>query len=159
LASLIVQFVPDPHAAAKEMKRVTRAGGIIATCMWDNSGGLELAKRFWDAVLAVDPRAKLPRPNYYGSSAALSNLWMTAGLTEVTTDALVIPIEFSSFRHLWEVHTKTQGPAKPYLSSLSEERRALVKDRLRNDLLEGRADGAIRLQAKAWAVRGLVPAG
>ena len=27
-------------------------------CVWDNSGGLELAERFWDAAIAVDPEAK-----------------------------------------------------------------------------------------------------
>ena len=157
LASLIIQFVPDAIAAAKEMKRVTKPHGIVATCMWDNSGGLELAERFWRAALAADPEAKLPSPNQYGSSSALSELWTSAGLTAVTTDALVISIEFSSFEHLWEVHTKTQGPAKPYISSLSEDRRHLLKERLRDDLLKGRRDGSVRLHAQAWAVRGLVP--
>lgn len=80
-----------------------------------------------------------------------------AGMGGWSKDALVIPIEFSSFEQLWEVHTKTQGPAKPYISSLSEDRRHVLKERLRNDLLKGRPEGSVRLHAQAWAVRGLVP--
>jgi SAM-dependent methyltransferase len=157
LASLIIQFVADAHTAAREMKRVTKPGGIVATCMWDNSGGLELAERFWDAAVAVDPEAKKPSANRYGSSIALSDLWATADLTAVTTDALIIPIQFTSFEHLWEVQTRTQGPTKPYIISLTEDKRHVLKERLRHDLLKDGAEGSITLRLKAWAVRGLVP--
>jgi SAM-dependent methyltransferase len=153
----MIQFVPDAPAAVKEMKRVTKPGGIVATCIWDNAGGMELAERFWNAAVAVDPEAKRPTPRRYGSSAALSELWTGAPLTAVATDPLLIRIEFTSFEALWEVQTKAQGPTKPYISSLSENRRFLLKERLRTDLLEDRTDEPITLHAKAWAVRGLVP--
>ena len=157
VSSLMMQFVPDAPKAAKEMRRVTKEGGIVATCMWDNSGGLELSERFWDAAIAVDPGAKRPGHSRYGSPGALSELWTATGFTNVETKALVIPMEFSCFEDLWRIQSNAQGPAKPYISSLSEGRRQVLKEGLRAEILGNRLDGPFTLQAKAWAVRGLVP--
>lgn len=156
VSSLMMQFVPDAHKAVKEMRRVTEKGGIVATCMWDNSGGLELSERFWDAAVAVDPGAKRPGYSRYGSASALSDLWTATGFTKVEPKALVIPMEFSSFEDLWRIQSNAQGPPKPYISSLSADRRQLLKERLRVEILGNRPDGPFTLQAKAWAVRGVV---
>jgi SAM-dependent methyltransferase len=159
VSSLMMQFVPDARKAANEMKRVTKEGGIVATCMWDNSGGLELSERFWDAAIAVDPGAKRPGLGRYGSPSALSDLWTVTGFTKVETKELVIPMEFSSFEDLWRIQSNAQGPVKPYISSLSEDRRQVLKERLRGEIFGTRPDGPFMLQAKAWAVKGTVPRG
>ena len=39
LALLVVSFIPDAPKAAREMRRVTRPGGVVATAMWDNTAG------------------------------------------------------------------------------------------------------------------------
>jgi hypothetical protein len=154
----MVQFVSDAHLAAKEMRRVTKKGRSVATCAWDNSGGMELAERFWDAAVAVDPGAKRSGDRRYGSASALSELWTATGFANVETRALVIPMEFSSFEDLWRMYSNAQGPIKLHISSLSEDRRQVLKERLRTDILGNRPDGSIKLRAKAWAVRGVVPA-
>ncbi len=38
LAQLVVHFFPDPVAGLREMARVTREGGVVATCVWDHAG-------------------------------------------------------------------------------------------------------------------------
>lgn len=159
VSSLMIQFVLDAHTAAREMRRVTRKGGSVATCVWDNSGGMELSERFWDAAVAVDPGAKRTGDRRYGSPRALSELWVATGFANVETRALVIPMEFTSFEDFWRIQLNTQGPFKLYISSLSEDRRQLLKERLRTDILGNRPDGSITLRAKAWGVRGVVPAG
>ena len=138
--------------------RVTKKGGSVATCVWDNSGGMELSERFWDAAVAVDPGAKRPGDRRYGSASALSELWTATGLANVETRALVISMEFSSFDDFWSRLSNSQGPPKPYISSLSEDRREVLKDRLRTDILDNGPGASIKLRAKAWAVRGVVPA-
>lgn len=159
VSSLMIQFVSDAHTAAREMRRVTKQGGSIATCVWDNSGGMELSERFWDAAIAVDPGAKRTGDRRYGSPSALSDLWTAAGFANVETRALVIPMEFTSFEDLWRIESNAQGPPKLYISTLPEDRRQVLKERLRTDILGNRPDGLIVLRAKAWAVRGMVPAG
>jgi ubiquinone/menaquinone biosynthesis C-methylase UbiE len=159
VSSLMIQFVSAADRAAREMGRVTKKGGTVATCVWDNSGGLELAERFWDAAIAVDPGAKRTGDRRYGSPSALSDLWTASGFANVETRALVIPMEFTSFEDLWRIESNAQGPIKLYISTLSEDRRQVLKERLRTDILGNRPDRLIMLRAKAWAVRGVVPAG
>jgi ubiquinone/menaquinone biosynthesis C-methylase UbiE len=38
LSLLVFMFIPNPEKAAKEMRRVTRAGGSAAACIWDRDG-------------------------------------------------------------------------------------------------------------------------
>jgi SAM-dependent methyltransferase len=159
VSSLMIQNVSDAHTAVSEMGRVTKKRGTVATCVWDNSGGMELAERFWNAATAVDPGAKRTGDRRYVSPSALSALWNATGFANVETRALVIPMEFTSFEDLWRIQSNAQGPPKIYISSLSEDRRQVLKERLRTDILGSRPDGSITLRAKAWAVRGVVPAG
>lgn len=157
VSSLILNFIPDARKGVKEMRRVTKAGGIVAACMWDTTGGMELFRTFFDAVVALDPGAERPDQSLpYGSEDELSNLWTVTGLKNIETRALVISIELDSFNDLWFRHSNAQGPAGHYIRRLSQDRQEALRERLRNDILGGRPDGPFSLQARAWAVRGKV---
>jgi ubiquinone/menaquinone biosynthesis C-methylase UbiE len=159
VASLIVNFVPDAPKAAKEMRRVTKPGGVIGTCMWDNAGGMGMQQSFWDAANALEPEAGQfrERNQRYGSAAALSTLWEGAGCTNIELADLVIPLDFSSFDDLWLPYLEGQGPGGAYLATLSKDRQEALREKLRSNLLGCRADGPFTLSGKAWAVRGFVP--
>jgi SAM-dependent methyltransferase len=161
LALLIVNFIPDAPKAAKEMRRVTKSGGVLATTMWDGSRANELQNCLWDAAIAIDPTVKRPadRRRSYGSAEALSDLLADAGLTEIEITDLTMPCPFSSFDQLWQRYLvgSGAGPTGVYVAGLTEDRREAVKQRLREDVLRGGTDGAFTLQAKAWAVRSVVP--
>ena len=58
LAQLVVSFMSDPVAGLAEMRRVTRAGGVVAACVWDLAGGNAPLSPYWRAVLEVDPGAR-----------------------------------------------------------------------------------------------------
>jgi len=64
------------------------------------------------------------------------------------TTALVVPMEFTSFEDLWRIESNAQGPPKLYIGSLSEDRRQVLKERLRTDILGNHPDGSITLPAK-----------
>ena len=57
LAQLVVSFMSDPVAGLAEMRRVTRAGGVVAACVWDLAGGNAPLSPFWRGVQEVDPGA------------------------------------------------------------------------------------------------------
>ncbi|MEP7359226.1 MAG: SAM-dependent methyltransferase, partial [Anaerolineales bacterium] len=57
------------------------------------------------------------------------------------------------FDDYWQPFLGGQGPAPAYAMSLSEERRAALRERLRATL-PTEVDGSIPLVARAWAVRG-----
>jgi ubiquinone/menaquinone biosynthesis C-methylase UbiE len=158
LALLVVNFIPDAKKAASEMRRVTRPGGAVATAMWDNTGRNELTNTFWSAALALDPAVKREdlRPGTLGSAEALSGLWAATALRSIETKELNTNCRFSSFDDYWEPRV-AEGPTAAYIHTLSQAHKELLQERLRNDIFGSRPDGPFTLDAKAWAVRGIVP--
>ena len=55
LSQLVVNFMGDAEAGVREMARVTRPGGVVASCVWDYAGEMTLLRAFWDAAREVDP--------------------------------------------------------------------------------------------------------
>jgi SAM-dependent methyltransferase len=160
VALLVVSFIPDAPRAVREMRRVTRPGGVVATAMWDNTGsGNELNQSLWDAALPLDPKAPQPkdRPGSYGTAEELISLWTVAGLRDIEVKNIVFPCGFDSFDDFWHPLTEGQGPAGAYLRGISEDHRAALRNRLRQNLFGNRSDGPFALTAKAWAIRGTVP--
>ena len=37
------------------MARVTRPGGVVASCVWDYAGEMTLLQAFWDAAREIEP--------------------------------------------------------------------------------------------------------
>lgn len=160
VSGLVLNFVPDQHAALVEMARVTTGGGTIAAYVWDYGGRMELMRHFWDVAIELDPAAapldegvRFPmcRPE------ALKQLFADAGLTQVDVMSIDVPTPFEDFDDYWQPFLGGQGPAPAYTMSLSETARARLRDDLKARLPVA-ANGAIRLTARAWAARAGVPA-
>jgi SAM-dependent methyltransferase len=159
LSSLVISFIPDARKAAREMRRVTRSGGVVATCMWDNGGGMEGFQVIWDAAIALDPAADRSREKHLplGSPDELSNLWHGSGLRDMEVSELVIPLNFTSFDDLWRPSLEGQGPMGAYLAGLPPDHREMLKTKVEQRVLGDAPDRAFTLSAKAWAIRGTVP--
>jgi len=94
----------------------------------------------------------------YASSEALSCLWSSAGLTNVEIEGMAFPYESASFEQFWRYqYLQGQGGAAAYIVKLSEDRREALKQRFRHEVLGSRSEGSFTIQAKVWAVRGVVP--
>jgi SAM-dependent methyltransferase len=159
LALLVVNFIPDRAAAVREMARVTRPGGVVAAAVWDYGEGMELLRVFWDEAVALDPASE-PRDERHMPACRqgeLAALWRAQGLLDVREEPLVIPLTFASFADFWSPFCEGQGPAGAYVASLSEGQRRDLEQRLRRRLLGKDGDRPIALNARAWAVKGVVP--
>jgi SAM-dependent methyltransferase len=159
LSLLVVNFIPDARRAVAEMRRVTRPGRRVAACVWDYGDGMEMLRIFWDAAVALDPAAA-PRHEgrmSYCRPGELAELWTAGGLGQVEEAGLVIPLEFRSFEDFWSPFLEGQAPAPSYATNLPPDQQGALRERLREILLGGRADGPFTLRARAWAVRGTVP--
>ena len=102
-------------------------------------------------ALALDEGRRFP----LCQPAPLAELFTAAGLQSVDGTALEIATPFRDFDDYWLPFLGGQGPAPGYAMSLSEEHRTALRERIRADLPIG-PDGAIALDARAWAVRGRV---
>jgi SAM-dependent methyltransferase len=154
LSMLVLNFVSDSAAALQQMIRVTRPGGIVAAVVWDYGDGMQMLRTFWDAAVAVDPDAvrRDERHMPLSTRGALAELWRTHGLRDVDEQPLTIEMTFASFDDYWQPFLEGQGPAGVYVSSLPESARHALESRLRERL----AEAGLTLQARAWAVRGVV---
>jgi len=158
VSGLVLNFVPDQAAALVEMQRVAKSVATVAAYVWEYGRGMELMRYFWDAAVDHDPAAvaveegtrfPLCRPE------PLTELFTTAGLTDVATEGIVVPTVFADFDDFWRPFLGGQGSAASYAMSLTEDARAELRELLRSRL-PADGTGAIPLTARAWAVRGTV---
>jgi SAM-dependent methyltransferase len=157
VAGLVLNFVSEPDRAVSEMARVARPGGVVAAYVWDYAEGMQMMRYFWDAAAALDPRAReldegrrftLCKPE------PLTDLFQTAGLEKAEVCAIDVPTLFRDFDDYWSPFLGGQAPAPGYAMSLSQERRAALRERIRASLPTN-SEGEHHLIARAWAVRGV----
>jgi SAM-dependent methyltransferase len=160
LSQLVVNFMHDAEGGVREMARVTRPDGIVASCVWDYAGEMTLLRAFWDAAREVDPgRAAAADEGVvmgWCSEAELAELWRRAGLRDVRTGALVVRAGYADFEDLWWPFPTGVAPSGAFCKSLDDDRRSELHDAYRRRL--GAGDGPFELTARAWAVAGTVSA-
>jgi SAM-dependent methyltransferase len=159
-AQLVLNFVGDPVAAVREMRRVTRPGGVIAACVWDFRGGLVYQRLLWDTAASLDPNAARVRDRLFSAPLAqpdgLPAVFARAGIERVEAAPLYVRMEYASFTDYWEPLLGGQGPVGSYAASLAPDLRARVEAAVREAYLSGAPDGPRSLVAAAWAVRAVV---
>ena len=79
-----------------------------------------------------------------------------AGLKAVGVAAIDIESPFRDFGEYWRPFLGGQGAAPSYVAALEERARRQLREAL-CQRLPVEADGSIRLQARAWAVKGTTP--
>jgi SAM-dependent methyltransferase len=156
LAQLVVNFMTDPPAGVREMKRVTRPGGTVAAAVWDYAGEMTLLRQFWDAAVALDPAASARHEGLmpFCTPDALEQLWSAAGLADVRVGAAVVGAVYDGFEDLWQPLERGVAPSGAYAASLPADARLALKAELRRRL--GAGDGPFRLTARAWIATGRV---
>jgi SAM-dependent methyltransferase len=160
VSGLALNFVPDPARAVAELVRVVRPGGGVAAYVWDYAEGMEMMRHFWDSAIEIDPvGADLDEGRRFllCREEPLRDLWAGAGLDRISVTAIDVPTVFADFDDYWRPFLGGQGAAPAYLMSLDAADRDVIRDLLRRRLPFA-ADGTIPLTARAWAVRGTVPA-
>ncbi|HTQ48593.1 MAG TPA: class I SAM-dependent methyltransferase [Polyangiaceae bacterium] len=156
---LVLNFVPDPAIALAEFRRVTRAGGCIAACVWDYGDGMEMLRHFWDAAVAFDAgaaerhEARMPLCR----AGELRALWAESGLTDVREQPLEVATRFASFADYWEPFLAGVGPAGAYAAALPPAARGALAARLRAGLWNNAPEQSVTMRARAWAVVGTEP--
>jgi SAM-dependent methyltransferase len=156
VSGLVLNFIPDPVTAVREMVRVTRRDATIAAYVWDYAGTMQLMSHFWRAAMALNPavqqlveglRFPLCQPD------TLRELFQGCNLHQVAVEAIDIDTTFRDFDDYWTPFLGGQGPAPRYAMSLSEADRVTLRERIRGNLPVAE-NGSIPLVARAWAVRG-----
>jgi len=155
LAQLVVNFMDDAPTAVREMRRVTKPGGVVAAATWDYAEGMTFLRRFWDAARAAASDA-VTRDEAdvmrYCTAPELEQLWSGAGLRDVTTGELNVSASYDDFDDLWQPLETGLGPSGAYVKALGADARANLKRAFHDRL--GSPPGPFTLDARAWYVTG-----
>jgi len=147
LAQLVVHFMADPVAGLKEMARVTRPGGTVAASVWDHGGGRSPLTLFWEVARDLDPAVDDGSWRPGGREGELAKLFTQAGLDVTGEAALTVTVRNTTFEDWWDPFTLGVSPAGAYIASLTDERRAELREHARR-----RLKPPIDISATAWAV-------
>lgn len=150
LAQLVVHFMRDPVGGLREMRRVTRSGGVVAACAWDHGGGRGPLGLFWTAARDLDPAAPDESDLPGVREGYLVALFGEAGLGSVEGATLTVRREHPDFDDWWQPYTMGVGPAGAYVATLDDPHREALRALCRSRL----PDGPFTLDAIAWAARG-----
>lgn len=156
VSGLVLNFVPKPEKMVSEMSRACQISGKVALYLWDYAGEMQMMRHFWDAAGKLDPAAKELDERIRFTALSVRRLWdmfLDVGLNNVSTRAIDVPTHFRDFDDYWTPFQGAIGPAPAYTMSLSEDKRAALREQIRVRLPYN-ADGSIDLIARAWAVKG-----
>ncbi len=155
LASLVVGFMTDPVAGCREMARVSKAGGTVASAFWDTAR-MPAVRIFWAAAATVDPSAgaDLRRPGR--GEGELAGYLRDAGLVDVRDGTLEASTDYADFDDWWSGWTLGVGPIGAYFRTLDEQ----ARDTIRAESLQllGTPTAGFTLTAIAWFARATKPA-
>jgi SAM-dependent methyltransferase len=154
-SGLALNFIQDPSTALKAMRHSLSPHGILAFYVWDYGGKMEMLSYFWESVKALDPDARSQDEGLrfpICQPDALAQLCEQAGLHNIEITGLEATMQFPDFNDFWSPFLGGAGPAPAYVARLDESRRKALEDHLRTSL-PIRADGALHLAARSWAVR------
>ena len=150
VAQLVVHFMEDPVAGLREMRRVTKPGGMVAACVWDHAGGCGPLGVFWEAARQLDAKAADESRLAGARRDHLGELFEAAGFSDVEQSEIGAPLQHPSFDEWWEPYTAGVGPAGAYVAGLDPERCVQLRDRCRELL----TDPPFTLESIAWTARG-----
>ena len=155
LCLLVVAWMSDADQGIREMARVTKPGGTVATAMWDfPGGGLQMLSHFWRAAREIDPTIADDPPPAGVSEGDLVERFGRAGLRGVTGGTLETSVDYAGFDDYWEPFTRGGGPSSgAFYASLDDAGKATLRDTVRASLPEG----PFTLPARAWLALGTVP--
>lgn len=161
VSTLAIDVIPDVEQVAAEMRRVTRAGGVVACGTFDFWGGnsvfdlvLDTGAVLHDSISNLRDQIKT-RPIVWANGQA--DLWRKAGLVDVVEVPIVLSFDYANFEDYWSSFSTGPTRIAQRLIALPTELRSEIERHVRGGYLAGLPDGPRLFAVIVRAVRGIVP--
>tara|TARA_A100001037_G_scaffold56745_1_gene49031 strand:- start:298 stop:1065 length:768 start_codon:yes stop_codon:yes gene_type:complete len=151
VSGLMIKFVPDQEKAIREMKRVTRVGGIVALYDWDITSNMNTTRHFWSAVDDTTSNPITPGPA--APAHKLELLFKEAGLSQVQQKKISFNSYFRNLDDYWRPITQNSQNVGRFYKKMSDEHQTAVFNRLK-ETLPFKSDGSIQFESRAIMASG-----
>ena len=151
-------FFPDMLLAAKEMVRVLKPGGRIATSVWNVP-----EKIFWVTVTmgTINKNIDLPAPPpdspgmfRCAKDGFISDLFLQAGLKNISQKEIAGKLNSKTTDAYWSMMTEVAAPIVAGLSKADEATREKIKREVYQALNQKYPDGNIVIDSSALVIYG-----
>lgn len=151
-------FFPDMLLAAKEMVRVLKPGGKIATSVWNVP-----EKNFWVTVIGstINKNMQLPTlppeaPGMFRCSKdrLIQNLFQQAGLKNTSEKEVTGKLKCGTINVYWNMMTEVAAPFVASLSKADDAMREKIKREVYQAVNQKYPDGNITIDSSALVIFG-----
>jgi ubiquinone/menaquinone biosynthesis C-methylase UbiE len=151
-------FFPDMELAVKEMVRVLKPGGKLATSVWNVP-----EKNFWVTAIMGTINKNLPLPVpppgapgmfRCAKDGLISGLFAQGGLKNITQKEITSKFKCRTAAGYWEMMTEVAAPVIAALSKTDDEMRKRIKTETAQVLTERHPEEDIMIDASALVIYG-----
>ena len=151
-------FFPDMLLAAKEMVRVLKPGGRIATSVWNVP-----EKNFWVTAImgTINKNMELPPPPpgapgmfRCAKDGFISNLFLQAGLNNISQTEITGKLNCKTMDAYWNMMTEVGAPIVAALSKADDVMKEKIKKEVYMALNQKYPDGNIQIDSSALVIYG-----
>ena len=149
-------FFPDMLLAAKEMARVLKPGGRIATSVWNAPD-----KNFWVTAImgTIQRNMKLPRPQpgspgmfRCAEDGMITDLFVQVGLKNVSQKEIRGRLNCKTADSYWNMMTEVGAPIVAALSTADEAMKERIKIEVFQSVKERYPDGNVMIDSSALVI-------
>jgi len=151
-------FFPDMLLAAKEMMRVLKPGGRLATAVWNIPG-----KNFWvtafSSTIGRNMQLPSPLPGSPGmfrcaESGLIQDLFQQAGFKNTSETEVNGKLKCGTTDVYWNLMTEVAAPVVAALSKADDATKEKIKREVYQVVTEKYPDGNIRIDSSALVIYG-----
>lgn len=151
-------FFPDMLLAAKEMARVLKPGGKIATSVWNVP-----EKNFWVTAImgTINRNMELPSPPSgspgmfrCAKDGFISNIFLQAGLNNIYQTEVPGKLNCKTVDAYWNMQTEVGAPIVAALSKANDEVKEKIKKEVYEIVNQKYPDGNVIIDSSALVICG-----
>ena len=158
VSTLVLDIIPEFDQVVREMRRVTRPGGVVASGVFDFWGGFSASALIYDTGSVLDQSIRTLRDDVRAHplvrASGQAEVWRSTGLVSVVEEPIVISFDYSSFDDYWTSFSTGPTRIAQRLTALPTGPRAEIERNVRAGYLAGMPDGPRSFATIVRAVRG-----
>lgn len=151
-------FFPDMHLAAKEMQRVLKPGGRIATAVWNGPD-----KNFWVTAIGgtINKNMQLPPPPpdapgmfRCAKSGLIQDIFKEAGLKNTSEKEVTGKLKCGTADQYWNLMTEVAAPFVAALSNADDAMKGKIKTEVLQAVHQKYSDKNVMIDSSALVIYG-----